>query len=559
MVSNADAGLVRVKRNKPRRFRSAISNLSLAILTVRLHIDAVRYAPVVYLEGMWWHLTGKRLRARARLSPLLGRSPAAYRVWLARNAHEAKESGAPCTASVIPSVVVVIDASADPSGLPITLASLDNPSAAIIMDKRARIPGSYVALRDIALHFDRAGNWLIPLHAGDKLTPGTERYYAEAAASAATRIIYADDDLLEKGGALTHPHFKPGWNRELFHHHDYISGSCIVQTHRHELATVNGFPDWIERLVATVALECEPRHLPIVLHHRAARPAPKTLPPPNLPARDAPKVCVIIPTRNGTDLLRTCLKGLSETRYPHTDVIIVDNDSDDPETLSFLTALAPDKYTVIKHRGPFNYSAINNIAVRHASAPMLCFLNNDIEMLEPDWLSILVAQALRDDVGAVGPMLLYPDRTVQHAGVVLGVGGGAAHAHRQLRPDEMGYFRRHALPQFVSAVTGACLVVTRKHFDAAGGFDETNFPVAFNDVDLCLKLTRLGHRTLYEPRARLIHHESKSRGNDRDPVGAERLAQELRALKNIWRTDQRPDAYHHPSLSPFSEQFVIDL
>jgi len=180
-------------------------------------------------------------------------------------------------------------------------------------------------------------------------------------------------------------------------------------------------------------------------------------------------------------------------------------------------------------------------------------------MMEPHWLATMVTQALRLEVGAVGAGLLYPDGRIQHAGVVIGVGNAAGHAHRFLRPDEEGYFHRHNLPQFTMAVTGACLVVERDKFLAVGGLNERDFPVAFNDVDLCLRLNQRGWQSLYEPRATLIHHESVSRGLDQDSVGAARFASELAALKRIWKTDEVFDPYHHPQLSRASEQYAVAL
>jgi GT2 family glycosyltransferase len=270
-------------------------------------------------------------------------------------------------------------------------------------------------------------------------------------------------------------------------------------------------------------------------------------------------VSVIIPTRNRLDLLSTCIAGLASADYSDLEVIVVDNDSEDPATLDFLETLQERGMRVLRHAGPFNYSAINNRAVAEATGDLVCLLNNDVAMLSPDWLTIMATQALRDDVGAVGAQLLYPDGRIQHAGVVIGVGNAAGHAHRFLRPDDAGYFRRHALPQFVSAVTAACLVVRRDRFLAVGALDETRFPVAFNDVDLCLRLNERGWQSFYEPRAVLVHHESVSRGFDRDPVRAARFAGELAALQERWRTNSIVDPFHHPMLSRASEQFVIGL
>ena len=259
------------------------------------------------------------------------------------------------------------------------------------------------------------------------------------------------------------------------------------------------------------------------------------------------------------DLLRTCLEGIASTDYPNIEVIVVDNDSDDPETLAYLTSLDTARHRVLRYEGEFNYSAINNRAVEKARGRLLCLLNNDIEVIEPTWLAVMAAQAVREDVGAVGARLLYPDGRIQHAGVVIGVGNAAGHAHRFLQPNEEGYFQRHSLPQFASAVTAACLVVARDRFLAVGGLDERKFPVAFNDVDLCMRLNMRGWQSLYEPRATLIHHESVSRGLDRDPVGAARFAAELSALQRRWGTTEVVDPFHHPELSRASERFVLRL
>jgi GT2 family glycosyltransferase len=296
-----------------------------------------------------------------------------------------------------------------------------------------------------------------------------------------------------------------------------------------------------------------------VLHHRRSRrPAPAQV-AALAPGQDLPPVSIIIPTRNRADLLRTCIEGLRRTDYPAIEIIVANNDSDEPEALAYLAKLAQEGVTILDQPGPFNYSTINNSAVALANGELLCLMNNDIEVLATDWLAIIATQALRPEVGAVGAQLLYPDGRIQHAGVVVGVGNAAGHAHRFHQPEAEGYFRRHALPQFVSAVTAACLVVRKEKFLAVGGLDAANFAVAFNDVDLCLKLNARGWQSFYEPRAVLVHHESVSRGFDTDPIGAARFAGEIAALQRIWRTNQIVDPYHHPMLSRASEQFALDL
>ncbi|WP_076072705.1 glycosyltransferase family 2 protein [Sphingomonas montana] len=521
-------------------------------LKIRMHLDAACLSPRAYLTAIWWRLRGKRLRARARLSPLLGQSPLAYRLWLANEAPVGSDHRPG------PRIVALIDCRAGSDATSETLRSLDREGIGALCVGTAEIPDAAAASCAIVWTDDP---WLMPLNAGDVLAAGTANAYRRAIANVAgPRVVYADDDLLDSAGRRDIPHFKPDWNAELFRYFDYLTGACIVRTSESALAQLSG-PDWSAQLVASAAQGGTepPVHVRRVLHHRQVRPVPRV--PVRLEATAwagaLPTVTVIIPTRNRVDLLRTCLQGLSITDYPGIEVIVVDNDSDDPMTLDYLATLDPTRHRVLRHSGPFNFSAMNNRAARMADGDLLCLLNNDIAVIRPDWLAVMARQALRAEVGAVGARLLYPDGRIQHAGVVLGVGGGAAHAHRLLHPQDDGYFHRHSLPQFVSAVTAACLVVRRDRFMAVGGLDEVNFAVAFNDVDLCMRLNQRGWQSLYEPRATLFHHESVSRGFDRDPAGAARLAGELQALKAAWGTDGGVDPFHHPELSSFSERFVV--
>lgn len=531
-----------------------------ALLRLQVHWDAVRHAPRAYMTALWWRLRGKRVRARAQFAPLLGRSPRAYSLWLSGEKQAARAGHADTP------ILALVEArgGTDHAGCDRTLHSLAAEGIAALVIGSAGIVDLATAARNIDWSKDP---WLMPVAAGDVIAPGSADLYRQAITEAsASRIIYADDDLIDAAGGRVSPHFKPDWNAELFRHFDYLTGACIVRASACDLvdlpATDVPATDGAMRLVDAIARaapnEAPPLHVRHVLHHRVTRPAPRPVARLSPAAPNTlPPASVIIPTRNQLALLRTCLAGLETTDYPDIEVIIVDNDSDDPATLAYLAALDRARYRVIRHRGPFNFSVLNNRAARDAKGRLLCLLNNDIEVLEPDWLATMAGQALRPEVGAVGARLLYPDGRIQHAGVVMGVGGGAAHAHRLLRPDEEGYFHRHSLPQFVSAVTAACLVVQAERFAAVGGLDETNFAVAFNDVDLCMRLNARGWQSLYEPRATLIHHESVSRGLDRDAVGAARLAGELAALKAAWGTGDRVDRFHHPELSPFSERFVV--
>lgn len=533
------------------------------LLSLRVHADAFRFDPIGYLQGITWRARGLKLRSRHRFAALTGRSRHAYALWIARDEPrvfaglqgEARSTGL---------IRLIIDCRASRAGLEETLFSLDpeTRNSVVTIGGPAGAGTFRIAHpRDLAALAANSDIWLCPLHAGERLAPNAAAIYEAAViGSAETSIIYADDDLVGPDGRRHSPHLKPNWNPELFRHHDFISGAGVVRAGADILSAL---PDqnWqralVEKALATGTI---PKHLRCVLHHRLERPAPCV---PDKPASSqlgpAPAITIIVPTRNKVDLLRTCMEGLGRTAYPSMDIIVVDNGSHEPEALAYLKSLEFEGVTVMRIEGAFNFSALNNAAARLARGDLLCFLNNDVEILDSDWLEILVCQAVRSDIGAVGARLLYPDGTIQHAGVCIGIGGGAGHAHRFQREDDPGYFERSRLPQQISAVTAACLVVAREKFFAVGGFNERDFPVAFNDVDLCLKLNDRGWQSFYEPRATLIHHESKSRGNDRARPNRSRFAAELAALKQKWHTDTEQDPYHHPYLSRFCEQFVIAL
>jgi GT2 family glycosyltransferase len=272
-----------------------------------------------------------------------------------------------------------------------------------------------------------------------------------------------------------------------------------------------------------------------------------------------PLVSIIIPTRDRVDLLRTCITSLLEhTTYPEYEILVVDNGSAEAATLAYLDGLERDRIiTVIRDPSPYNYSALNNLAVHLANGTFLALLNNDTEIVDGSWLEEMMRHAVRADVGAVGAKLLYPDGRIQHAGVVIGMGQAAGHAHRFQRNDEPGYFKQAHVTRRASAVTAACLVVAKDKFLAVGGLDETHFAVAYNDVDLCLKLEQRGWTNVYVPHAVLVHHESVSRGSDLAPAHSERYLRELAELQRRWNTKTYVDPMHHPALDPGFESYVL--
>jgi len=273
-----------------------------------------------------------------------------------------------------------------------------------------------------------------------------------------------------------------------------------------------------------------------------------------------PKVDIIIPTRNRSDLLANCIDSIrNQTQYSNYEIIVVDNLSDGPKTLKFFDELETNNIAKVLHfKQPFNYSAINNYAVSKTDGPILCLMNNDIEVIDPHWLHEMVSHAQRPEIGAVGCKLLYPNKTVQHGGMITGIFGATGHSHRYFPVDSCGYFNRLQTIQNLSAVTGACLVVRRELYENAGGLDE-QLEVAFNDVDFCLKIQEKGYRNLWTPFAQLIHYESQSRKHDDTPEKQDRFNREKSLVLKRWGDTLHMDPYYNLNLSLEFEDFRLSV
>lgn len=405
-------------------------------------------------------------------------------------------------------------------------------------------------------------------------------------------LIYSDEDKVDGRGRRFEPHFKSGYDRELLWAQNYVNHLCVVRTET--LRRLGGLRPGFEGsqdhdllLRLTEELDgARVRHIPKVLYHWRAAAGSGTFSDRALArAEDArlralaevaerrgaraergpqgfnrlvrplpappPLVSVIIPTRDRAELLAVVLDGLfARTDYPALDVIVVDNGSTEPATRDlFARYVAEPRFRVLPAPGPFNFSDLSNRGAAAARGSLLLFLNNDIEVLEPGWLTELAAIASDPEIGAVGAKLLYPDGTIQHGGIVLGIGGIAGHSHLGLPGGEPGYFARMVLSQEVSAVTGACLAVRTNVFSQVGGFDAAHLAVAFNDVDLCLKIRAAGYRIVWTPHARLVHHESKSRGAEDTPEKRARFEAESRVMRERWGPVLRADPYYNPNLS----------
>jgi len=408
-------------------------------------------------------------------------------------------------------------------------------------------------------------------------------------------IVYSDEDRIDEAGRRYDPYFKPDWNPELFYSQNLISHLGVYRTAM--VRQVGGFREGFEgsqdyEMALRVVEETQPariRHIPLILYHWRAIPGSAALdvhqksyatdaarlaveahftrtgvvatiePAPHAPyyqrirykvPEPRPHVTIIIPTKDRTELLSTCVTSIvSRSTYRQFDVLIVDNGSSEPESHAYFERVQQDPcISVLRIDGPFNFSRINNQAAARARGSLLCFLNNDTEVISPDWLEEMVSLAVRDGVGAVGAMLYYPSNTMQHAGVVLGLGGIASHPHRGERRGMPGNYGRAALTQTMSAVTAACMVLRKDTFEAVGGFDET-LAVAYNDVDLCLRLGARGFRSVWTPYAELYHFESVSRGDDLHGANLPRFVAESQAMRDRWQGLLDADPYYNPNLS----------
>ena len=272
-----------------------------------------------------------------------------------------------------------------------------------------------------------------------------------------------------------------------------------------------------------------------------------------------PLVSLCIPTRNGLSVLKPCMEAiLGRTGYQNFEVLVVDNQSDCPATLDYLSQLQTrdQRVRVLRYDKPFNFSAINNYAVARARGQVIGLVNNDIEPRHAEWLGEMVSQALRPDIGCVGAKLFYPDGSIQHAGVVLGIGGVAGHAFRFESGSTSGYQERLELVQNYSAVTAACLLVRKSVYLEAGGLDE-RLAVNYNDVDFCLKVKALGYRNLWTPYAELTHHESATRGRDRTRLQRKRANGEFALMRKKWGEMLDADPAYHLRLTRVHEDFSL--
>ncbi|MAZ65613.1 MAG: glycosyl transferase family 2 [Kangiellaceae bacterium] len=449
------------------------------------------------------------------------------------------------------------------------------------------------------------GQWFALLDHDDELHQDA---LSEMAAVIATnpdvQIIYSDEDKMDESGVRFEPHFKSDWNYDLFLSHNYISHLLTCKKSLFESvggldSKVDGAQDYdfVLRCLSVIEPASQIKHIPRVLYHwrtvegsTALNECSKAgthkagllaleryIQREQLPASvedgvaphcyrvnwqltSSPLVSVIIPTRDNHEMLERCLTSLfSKTAYKQIEVLIVNNGSTCAKTLKYLNSLQHKHAAVqiLEYNKPFNYSAINNYAATFARGEVLALLNDDVEVIEGNWLNEMVSLAIRPKTGCVGAKLLYSDGRIQHAGVILGIGGVAGHSHKYFDEDEPGYFRRLQLRQNLSAVTAACLVVRKSVYEKAGGLDADNLSVAFNDVDFCLRIRELGYQNTWSPYALLYHHESFTRGADDSKLKRARFAQEVSYMQKRWEGTLLDDPAYNVNLSLEDESFSL--
>tara|TARA_A200000159_G_scaffold4505_1_gene4323 strand:- start:1252 stop:3534 length:2283 start_codon:yes stop_codon:yes gene_type:complete len=439
----------------------------------------------------------------------------------------------------------------------------------------------------------------------DTLPAHTLSFFAKAITdNANAKVFYGDEDKIDEQGNRHQPHFKPDWNPDLLLSQNYICHPVVYKTS--VLKKIGGFRVGVEGsqdhdllLRATAGLKHdEVVHLPFILYHWrviensiASNASAKSYTTdagieairhfleqsgqnasvdkgkyPNtykvnwaLP-NEQPLVSLVIPTRDGYDILKQCLESIyDKTSYKNFEIIVVDNQTTCAQTLGLFSEYTSTKtnFRVMKWDKPFNYSAINNFAVSQAEGEVVGLVNNDIEVINEGWLTEMASHALRPEIGCVGAKLYYPNDTIQHAGVILGIGGVAGHSHKYFHKSEPGYFTRLHLVQNMSAVTAACLLVRKSVFEEVGGLNERDLTVAFNDVDFCLKVHTAGYRNLFTPWAELYHHESISRGEEDTPEKVARFNKESEYMKDKWKKLLCNDTAYNPNLSNTHENFSL--
>ncbi len=449
------------------------------------------------------------------------------------------------------------------------------------------------------------GNYIAFLDNDDTLAIDAIAFIVEKLSINPTvKLLYSDEDKLDENGFRCDPHFKPSFNLNLLRSVNYICHFLVVERLVGERiswlrAGVDGAQDYdfILRVIDAID-EKQVYRIPRVLYHwrkhekstsfnldvkssvieASVKAISDHLHRRNVEAEvrqssvvgqfalkyqrsNNPSVDIIIPFFNNLDVLSQCVQSIiNKTEYQNYSLKLVSNNSTDPKLFEYLDQLSSKYHNVhwFKYDVPFNYSQINNWAVKQSEAELVLLLNDDTEVINSQWLDNMVGELQDKQVAVVGAKLLYHDNRIQHAGVVLGIGGVAGHAHKKVRDEDHGYFNRHQVRQNVTAVTAACMLTRRSVFIKVGGLDEAELKVAFNDIDYCLKVRALGYDIVYTPEAILYHYESVSRKSDELPENYERFRNEVNFFKKRWAKELKAgDPFFNPNFNLNKEQLSI--
>lgn len=503
--------------------------------------------------------------------------------------------------------LILSDAGADESG-----HSLNTDTILAVNDSRIRYfilkrnAGISANTNDALSH--ARGDWIVFADHDDTLSPDAlYKVYMSIRKNPDCGYIYSDEDKINASGKRRYdPNFKPDFNPDLLRSMNYISHLSVVRkTLLDEAGNLNpdmdGSQDYDLTLRCTEKLrEDQIVHIPEILYHwRSAHGSTADNQESKLYAFDAgrraiqahldrigipgtveelplhgryrihynwnknPMVSVIIPNKDHISDLKRCIDSIIEkTTYPDYEIIVIENNSEGKETFDYYREIEKDeRIHVVRYEGTFNYSAINNFGASYANGAFFLLLNNDTEVISPDWMREMVDIGLREDVGIVGAKLYYPDNTIQHAGVIIGLGGIAGHVFKSFPRKDPGFMGRLLVCQDYSAVTAACMLVKRDAFEKAGGLTE-ELAVAFNDIDFCLKVGKAGYRVVFTPFAELYHYESKSRGADDTPDKQDRFNNEITEFRNRWGEILKngdPCYNRHFTLKRFDCSFNEDL
>lgn len=488
---------------------------------------------------------------------------------------------------------IAYNASADPKVRVLleNLAGTDNRIKVLFNAQRGTIADACNSALVLA-----SADFVAFLGAADRLPQQALFYIAKRIAEhPAAAVIYTDEDKISAQGERYDPWFKCDFNYELLLAQNTIGH--LTAYRRDLVVNAQGFNPEFEgaheydlalRVLEKIA-PAQVVHVPRVLchrrtHHGAIDPAThlarrsvvahlvrtgrggEVTPAPEAPRFNRvryplppvlPLVSIIIPTRDKADLLGMCLDGLLEkTTYDNYEIIIVDNGSVEASTQTLFERLPQERVTVIRDDLPFNYSRLNNLAVRQAKGSVICLMNNDIEILSPNWLEEMLSFVCQPDIGCVGARLWFPDGRLQHAGVITGLGGLAGHPNKYFPRGHLGYAARAVLAQSLSAVTAACLMVRRELWEQTQGLDET-LAIAYNDVDFCLRVQAAGYRNVWTPYAEMNHHESASRGNETTPEKQARYEEETNRMKTRWGEALINDPAYSPNLTLSHDDFSL--